>query len=567
MGRLLATLCAVLGLPLLALPSAADERILGYHADIEVAADATMTVTETITVRAEGNAIRRGIYRDFPTSYRDGVGNRYQVGFEVLDVTRNDQPETWRQERRGNGQRVYAGSADTYIEHGEHRYRIRYLTNRQLGFFEEHDELYWNVTGNGWQFAIDRASATVTLPVAVSAELLMMTGYTGHQGATGGSFSARVTDGGGYIESTRRLGAGEGLTLVLGFPKGIVQPPDVAQRLSYILQDNPGLALALAALLGSGVFLHLAWRRYGRDPAAGVIFPHYEPPEGYSPASARYISRMGYDNDTFATAVINLAVKGHLTISKTGHDYVLRHRKSAQPLAPGESALLDKLFSKGLALELDNKNHRIMRDARLAHRNALRRDYLNSYFRANSGRLAPTFFASLAVLALVLVTGNMVPMVWLVFFLNLATHIVYLVLMKAPLPRGRALMDRLEGFRLYLDVAEKEDLARSAPPEMTPQLFEAYLPYALALGVEQAWSERFAREFAFSEGSSYKPQWYHGDFDSHRMGAFASDVGSNLSSAISSSSSAPGSSSGGSGGSSGGGSSGGGGGGGGGGGW
>ena len=79
---------------------------------------------------------------------------------------------------------------------------------------------------------------------------------------------------------------------------------------------------------------------------------------------------------------------------------------------------------------------------------------------------------------------------------------------------------------------------------MTPQLFEAYLPFALALGVEQSWSERFAREFAFDAGGSYKPNWYQGDFDSHRMGAFASDVGSSLTSAISSSSSAPGSSSG-----------------------
>jgi uncharacterized membrane protein YgcG len=561
MTRLLAALWLVLWLPVLAQPLRADERILSYHADIEIAPDATMTVTETIAVRAEGHAIRRGIYRDFPTRYRDRLGNAYQVGFEVLGVTRNDQPEPWRQERRSNGQRVYAGSADTYIERGVHHYRLRYRTNRQLGFFEGHDELYWNVTGNGWQFPIDRASARVTLPAAVSTDALAMTGYTGHQGATGQNYSARVWGGGGQIESTRPLAAGEGLTLVLTFPSGIVQPPATTQRLAYLLQDNWGLAMALLALLGSAVILHLAWRRHGRDPAAGVIFPHYEPPAGYSPASARYITRMAYDNKTFAAAVINLAVKGHLSITRTGGDYLLRRRTSAEPLAPGESALLAKLFRQGVVIELHNKNHRLMRAARSAHLSALRRDYLNTYFRANSARLAPTFLASLAVLAVVLVTGNMVPLAWLVFALNLVMHVIYLVLMKAPLPRGRALMNRLEGFRLYLDVAEKEDLARSAPPKMTPQLFEAYLPFALALGVEQAWSERFAREFAFAEGDSYKPAWYHGDFDSHRMGAFASDVGSKLSSAISSSSSAPGSSSGSSG------SSGGGGGGGGGGGW
>ena len=142
----------------------ADERILSYHSDITIAADATMTVEESITVRAEGVNIRRGIYRDFPTDYTDALGNRYVVEFEVLGVSRDGRPEPWYTDKQSNGVRVYAGSANTFLTPGDYTYTIRYRTDRQIGYFDDHDELYWNVTGNGWDFAMDKVSATVSLP-------------------------------------------------------------------------------------------------------------------------------------------------------------------------------------------------------------------------------------------------------------------------------------------------------------------------------------------------------------------------------------------------------------------
>lgn len=124
-------------------------------------------------------------------------------------------------------------------------------------------------------------------------------------------------------------------------------------------------------------------------------------------------------------------------------------------------------------------------------------------------------------------------------------------------------MDKIRGFRMYLDVAEREDLNRVKGPPLSPQLFESYLPAALALGVEQAWAERFADVFRM-QAPNYQPGWYAGPgWNVHNLGSFSSNLSSSFSSAISSSATAPGSSSAGGGG----GSSGGGGGGGGGGGW
>jgi uncharacterized membrane protein len=135
----------------------------------------------------------------------------------------------------------------------------------------------------------------------------------------------------------------------------------------------------------------------------------------------------------------------------------------------------------------------------------------------------------------------------------------------APTKAGRVVLDRIAGFRQYLSITERERLDRMTPPEDTPELFEKYLPYAIALHVENRWTERFAGVLAAAAAQGQSGfLWYSGSsspWDNPER--FAESVGSSLSDTISSASTAPGSSSG----SGGGGSSGGGGGGGGGGGW
>ncbi len=565
MKRFLPVLFGLLWISAAAVSVLAEERILSYDSEITVAADGSMTVVETIRVRAEGRNIRRGIYRDFPTDYKDQYGNHYKVMFDVLGVSRDGGSESFRTERRSNGVRVYAGRSDVILQPGEYTYRIRYRTDRQLGFFDDHDELYWNVTGNGWVFPIERASATVILPEGIPDASISMEGYTGVYGRTSQDVVSRVVNGRAIVETTRGLAGGEGLTLVAGWPKGFVDEPGPLDRLGYLLKDNLGLLLALSALALSAWYLYFVWSKFGRDPEAGVVFPHYEPPKGFSPASARFISRMSYDAKTLTAAVINLAVKGFIEIDKTGEDYVLTQKSSDEPLAPGEKVLYAKLFAGGPVLELDNKNHKEILLAKAHHNAALRRNYEKIYFLTNTPLLLPSFLLSVVVAIGIAVADLGVPVVIAVFVVNFLLHGVFYYLMRAPTQKGRRLLDKLEGFRLYLDVAEKEALNLRNPPEKTPELFERYLPFALALGVEQAWAAQFAGVFAAlsAQGEDYQPRWYRGSFNSMRLGNFASSVGSSLNSAISSAATAPGSSSGGGGG----GFSGGGGGGGGGGGW
>ena len=163
---------------------AQSERIISYDSKITINKDGSMLVTETIKVHAAGNKIKRGIYRDFPTDYEDEYGNNIRILFEIKEVLRDGLREPYHTERQSNGVRVYFGSSSYYLNTGKYTYTITYKTNRQIGYFEDHDELYWNVTGNGWDFDIERASATIFLPKGIGRNDITPIAFTGSEGST-----------------------------------------------------------------------------------------------------------------------------------------------------------------------------------------------------------------------------------------------------------------------------------------------------------------------------------------------------------------------------------------------
>jgi uncharacterized membrane protein YgcG len=555
----------------LSIASSADERIGEFHSDIQIRVDGSMEILETIRVRAEGTEIRRGIYRDFPTDYQDRLGTRYRVGFDLVSVQRDGMSEPYRQERLSNGVRVYIGASDYFLPPNEYVYQLVYRTDHQLGFFPDHDELYWNVTGNGWGFPIDHAAARVSLPPA-GYEISSLEGYVGQPGSTGQAYEASVESGGtATIRTTRALEPGEGLTLVATWPKGLVAEPSAASEMAYLIAHNRGLGVSLAGLLSALGYLLLVWHRAGRDPKRGVIFPHYEPPDRFSPASVRYVSAMSYDSKAFTAAIVNLAVKGYVRIDESGGEYTLeRGIGGTAELAPGERALLDALFTEHDRVVLQNENHSIVKQAMRAHERSLDRDYNRIYFMTNSTLLMPGVAILLVTFGIVFLMGALTVLAGLGLGLIAVLIPVFYYLLKSPTRIGRRILDKIEGFKLYLEVAEKDELNMRNRPEKTPDLFEAYFPYALALGVEQPWAEKFTNVFdqlRSGTGQSYSPAWYGGRWHSadgsSDFGAFTSDLARSLGTAISSAATPPGSSSG----SGGGGSSGGGGGGGGGGGW
>ncbi len=694
--------------------AAAQEVIQSFDVVVNVQTDGALIVHETITVHAEGQKIKRGIYRDIPTVYRrSGMPDKF-VTLDVLDVYRNGEAEPYHTADIRNGRRIYMGKKSEDIARGLHEYTLRYKTDRQLRFFDGYDELYWNVTGNEWDFPIRAARVRVVLPDG--AAILAYDGYTGYLGGKGKDFRVHdpiKTDSVIAFETTRPMAKGEGFTVAVSFPKGVVTPPSHAQRRQEFLRDNIVLQGLWGAVVLLMAFYVMMWRSHGRDPAARAIVPLFYPPKGYSPAACRYIARMGeYDNQTLSAAMISLAVKGYWRIEQGGKgksgDYtVIRDHSQSDhaPLSKGEQALAtmmdatndpmlafyemmeDKLpsipFLGGLALtmqkqmksyraskqqeqekgetrlKLEAKNQTQIRGAILKFTQTLTKEYDDIYFKANEGKswigglgalivvalgmacfalrpdVTPAFMATAMVCAFLggfcvfgltrsVIKGLAQPLkrsfvppallsatvlgiiltaiVTSIDILSFNAHDslgdplytslefwapaggIYIVavmqgmfgyLIKAPTRRGRRLVDAILGFRMFLAATEKDRLNVLHSPEKTPELFEEYLPYAIALDVENDWAEQFTDVFARIDQTAtgqgtgrrgYSPSWYSGGAmaSAGAVGSFIGNLSSGLSDAANSAAYPGGSGSSGSGG---GGSSGGGGGGGGGGGW
>lgn len=572
---------------LLSTATLADERILDFHSDIVIQKDGWIEVTERIKVRSEQKRIQRGIYRDFPTEYRDKLGNEHVVAFEPLTVLRDDQPESFHSSDYYNGVRVYFGSSSRFIEPGEHTYIFRYRASRMLGHFEQHDELYWNVTGLDWDFPIDKASATVSFAFALQANDVFVEAYTGAAGGTGRDYSASIDDMPSVkFSSNKKMPAHHGLTIVVGWPKGHVSEPNDLQRFGWILKDNVNFLIALAGLVLLLIYYIPVWAHFGKDPDEGVLVTRYTPPDGFSPASLRYIRQMYYDDKSMTAAVVNLGVKGYLrinaTVEKTGffmfgskeNKHSLTKTEPSESglaavpeLAPGERELYEALFKSGDTVILENENHEHLGEVRSAHEKSLKADYRKRYFKKNGLLNVPAILIVLVSTVLSLSAASQPTfLVIITIILMFLTMSFFAIIMKRPTLRGRKLLDEMAGFRDYLEVAERDELNLRNPPEKTPELFETYLPYALALGVDQQWAEKFSEVLAAArdtDGRTYNPIWYNGSWSVADLTSSTSQLSSSLNTAISSSVTPPGSSSGGGGG----GSSGGGGGGGGGGGW
>lgn len=611
-----------------------NERITSFDSWVQVESSGLVKVVETIAVVARGDKIKRGIYRDFPTTYTHPSGVRVKVDFMVLDVQRDGQGEPYHTAEQKNGVRIYIGKSDVFLEPGPHIYTIIYQTDRQIGFFKDYDELYWNVTGNGWEFPIEAASATINLPR--EAIVLQHSVYTGSEGSTAANAEVQiVSDNEIRFWTTSPLGPGEGLTIAAAWQKGIVRQPEFRDEAAYFLRDYRLLLLSGVGFLVLLAYYIVAWIMVGKDPEPEAIIPRFDPPKGYTPAAARFIMRMGFDNKAFAAALVNLAVKKYLVIDNDQGTFTLKRsgQEDKNTFSSGERKVADTLFAHSDSLQLKQSNHHEIRAAITVLKKSLRAEFEALHFKRNSKFMLPGILITIPIIAFIFTTSPQKEIalfmsVWLTgwtagcyallfkvytawkiagsemsslkdkaaaiflsffslpflggwiagfsFFVYgfsyiavlaltavLIVNFLFYYLLKAPTIMGRRVMDKLEGLKMYLSVAEKDRLNLLNPPEKTPELFEKLLPWALALDVEQQWGEQFAGILTrAAQEREYSPSWYSGPHH-FTPAALASSLGASLSATISSSSTAPGSSSG----SGGGGSSGGGGGGGGGGGW
>ncbi len=341
--------------------SAMGERITYFKSYITVEDDSSLTVKEVITVVSLGDTIKRGIYRDFPTSYKDKLGNNYKVKFDVIKVLRDGVKEDYHTESRSNGERVYFGNSNVFLDHGVYTYEFTYKTDSQLGFFEDHDELYWNVTGNGWIYNIDQVEAEISLPDNVPVDQIKIEAYTGKFNSKENDYVGNInTDGTVYFSATRSLMPSEGLTVVIGWPKGFVVEPTFGDKTGKFINENIFIAISTIILLICLYYYFYTWYNYGIDPKALAIVPQYESPRGMSPAEIRFLNTMGFGSKSMLTAaIINIAIKGFLTIKELTKNYRLQKNTPPQnsALSHEEKAIYDFIFDTTDTFEIKPENY------------------------------------------------------------------------------------------------------------------------------------------------------------------------------------------------------------------
>jgi uncharacterized membrane protein YgcG len=511
---------------LIAHSAIAEEKIDRFDVAITVETDGDIEVTETIQVTSEGTRIRRGIFRDLPRYYADDAGrpgDKLPYQYDVKRVIRDGRREPFTVERDGNAFRIRIGDADVFLTHGSHTYEIEYEVKNQIRYFDDHDELYWNVTGNYWLFPIDQAAARITLPE--DARVSGRDAYTGGFGDVGHDYSYRQSSGAHVFEATRPFQPGEGMTVTVSLGKGVIEPPSLSDKGALWWFRYGSLGLLLASFLGVLAFLMRSFRKVGEDPPKGPVFARYEPPRDLSPAAVHHIFFRGLrGHAALISTLISMGAKGLVDIDASEKKSTVLTRKpdAVAPLSADEKQLDDDLFDGAGSRTLGGKYDASFTTAYALFRKSLSRKYGKAYFRWNLGYTLGAVVLTIAGIALA-VTQTINWSWWhMAIILALAaTNALFMYLMPAPTPKGQQVRTEIEGFKLYLETAEKlqmnsVEVGSDAPPPMSTERYERFLPYAVALDVEKPWTKYFEKTLP-AEAAAYSPAWGH--FGSRSFGS------------------------------------------------
>ncbi len=506
-------LCLFFGLLVLLPFSARAESISNFSTKIQVLPNAEIKVVETISYDF-GALSRHGIFRYIPIKYKRSGGN-YTI--KIRDISVTDQagrPYKYSVSYPGENIEIKIGDPDSTIS-GEHTYVLGYTVKKAINYFTDHDELYWNVTGNGWPVEISNASAEVWMPQNTDMEKVIYECFFGVVGASASCISKDKQDIVSF--SQENLNVGEGLTVVLGFPKGVVSQPSAMQNILEVIKDNYMLSLPLFALF----FMLWLWSKKGRDPKISTIVPEYEAPDSLTPAEVGVLADEKADNKDISAELINLAVLGYIKITQTekkilglftSTEYSLELLKPTdEHLTPLQAKFIEGVFGKVLlplpkvllsSLETEfYKDLEKLKD--IAYGSMVSKEYFLS--QPDKTRRWYQVLAGICFFIGVLMVIWQQNVYWLVGMAGAGLVVfVFSFFMPKKTLKGAEVKAKVLGLKLYLSVAEKDRIDFHNAPEKTPEKFEKLLPFAMALGVETQWAKKFEGIY------TQPPGWFSG---------------------------------------------------------
>ena len=525
-------LCVLLGGLFFSFHAFAQEKISSFHATLQIQADSSVQVTERVLYDF-GSEQKHGIYRTIPIRYKVRGGN---YSLRISDVTvldEHDQPRSFEVSRQGSDINIKIGDAEVLVSGGQ-VYIISYKVRRAINFFSDHDELYWNVTGNEWTAPIAGAIAEVILPQGTPLDQIQTLCFSGEVGS--------ISSCPGQLEA-RNLAIGEGMTMVVSMPKDVVSEPSIWQKSLDSFRDNGILLLPVAVLL----FLVYFWWTRGRDPVGKkVIIAQYEPPNDLSPIEVGTIIDEQVNSKDVSAEIVNLAVKGFIKIKEvkkkglifSNQDYLFEKLRSQDELESDfQKKLMIGLFGYDseeiLLSQLKDKFFPYLEQVRNQVYEGL---VLKGYFEKNPKKVRALWLvAGLIFIVLGFPLVNSFGVIGIVSAAISGFMIIgFSFLMPKKTLKGVYAKEHILGLKRYLTVAEKERLKFHNAPEKKPETFESLLPFAMVLGVEQAWAKQFVGIY------NSPPSWYEGPRGTFNAIIFANALNSFGSSAATTISSRPG---------------------------
>ncbi len=479
------------------------ESITQFDVDLIINDDATVDVVETI-VYDFGTLNRHGMYRTIPVKYKTDKGNNRSIKLSKISVVDGDENDrTFTKSSAGGDVKLQIGDADKYIT-GQQIYKIKYTVEGAINYFDDHEELYWNVTGDRWEIGLNDINVNVSAPIID--DIHCFTGYYGDDDLCKSVGKIQEGSSGSTIQFAHdNISISEGMTVVIGMPLGVVAKPSVFKQTIWFIGDNWSVAIPFIVLY----WMFRRWWKYGKDPEGkGTIIPFYKSPNNLSPAEIGMIVDEKVHSRDISASIINLAVHNRIHIRKTVGEYIFIKTEDNSYLLKEEEEILYNGIFKGAGSEvkvtsLNNKFHvNFSRAVSEVIKNVVEKGYYvknpkvvkGAYMTGGWFMIAGSFFVPsiLGAAAGIALLVSSIPVFMFGLFMPKRTK------------KGTIMREQILGLKLYLEVAEKDRIDFHNAPERTPEHFEELLPYAMALGVEKKWAKQFENIYSGS------PEWYEG---------------------------------------------------------
>jgi uncharacterized membrane protein len=498
--------------------STRELRIESFHSETLVMPDGTIDVTENIQAHFIGGPWH-GLYRTIPVEYVTPQGMNYTLFLDVKRVTdasgRTLKFESSR-ERHYRKLKIYVPDADNSTQ----TISIEYSVSDALKFFEDHDELYWNVTGDEWDIPIQSASARIILPEGTTN--IRANVFTGAYRSRAQNADIDIAGNGVEVRTREPLHLHEGLTVAVAFDKGFVREPTWTSSAVLFLRSNWPLGIPFVAFV---VMLYLWWT-HGRDPRLRPITAQYEPPNQLTPGEVGTLVDNSADMRDITASIVDLAVRGYIAIEEHQKDRMLglmhdkdynfvvqKDRGSWSTLKPHEQTLLEGLFTAGTVGESVSMSS--LENHFYTNLPTIKSDIFSSlvadgYYTTRPDSVRSAYIAGGVIVGFLIVFGGVkiassqgtAPLAFIVAgILTGAVVCAFGWFMPAHTEQGTRALEGVLGFEDFLVHVESDRFNRMIK---TPEMFEKFLPFAMALGVEKNWSR------AFQGILTQPPQWYRG---------------------------------------------------------